>query len=609
MKIVCQSCGAKYAIADEKIKGKVFKIRCKKCNEAIVIKGVDEESGGSVRTSIPDVVEENEVATNVFDYAGYNKGGGGDPQATWHIVVDGEQRGPFSMEQLRNFQEAGTINPEMYVWREGFDQWKPIREVAEFGVSAEAPVADPVAPADSALSGGQAPASGGGLFDTPSASDGGLFGATGGLFGGGDRKADSPFGSAGGLFTGGGAGKQKDVFSSTGASMPKDDLFGGIDATGPQVAAGPMGAMTGARNESSVLFSLSNLQALASTPSPGKAAVASGPSPVTSSSEASGLIDIRSLASALADDGKKDSSGIDDLLSFGGGGFAPALGAPVLAASRHNSMSLGLKIALAAGGVVLLAVLVVLTVMLMSDSKEDSEKQIAVLLAKIESMEKSGASEEDKAKARAELANAQTSKTEENKGAVSAEEAEKAQNKAGEKKPDKGAKAEGAGSGAARKTDAGGKTSRSESSGTKASEAPVTAPPSSGIGTKGKASSELDELLGGGGPAKRPQQPAKPAATSAPSGASSSGGSEMLSREAVQGGLNGVAAAVKRCGQGETGSITIQVVISPSGRVSSATPMGSYAGTPVGSCAARAAQAARFPKSSKELTVKYPFKL
>ena len=39
MKIVCESCGAKYSIADEKVAGKVFKIRCKKCSAVIVVKG------------------------------------------------------------------------------------------------------------------------------------------------------------------------------------------------------------------------------------------------------------------------------------------------------------------------------------------------------------------------------------------------------------------------------------------------------------------------------------------------------------------------------------------------------------------------------------------
>ena len=36
MKISCQSCAAKYTIADEKVVGKIVKIRCKKCSATIV---------------------------------------------------------------------------------------------------------------------------------------------------------------------------------------------------------------------------------------------------------------------------------------------------------------------------------------------------------------------------------------------------------------------------------------------------------------------------------------------------------------------------------------------------------------------------------------------
>ncbi len=39
MKIVCDSCGTKYSIADDKVRGKVFKIRCKKCSHIIVVRG------------------------------------------------------------------------------------------------------------------------------------------------------------------------------------------------------------------------------------------------------------------------------------------------------------------------------------------------------------------------------------------------------------------------------------------------------------------------------------------------------------------------------------------------------------------------------------------
>ena len=44
MKITCQSCQAKYTIADEKVAGKTVKIKCKKCGATIVVHG-DQQRG------------------------------------------------------------------------------------------------------------------------------------------------------------------------------------------------------------------------------------------------------------------------------------------------------------------------------------------------------------------------------------------------------------------------------------------------------------------------------------------------------------------------------------------------------------------------------------
>ena len=69
MKIVCDSCGAKYSIADEKVAGKIFKIRCKRCSSVLEVRG-DQESAHP----FADANAGNEPA--------------GDP--AWYIVVDGE---------------------------------------------------------------------------------------------------------------------------------------------------------------------------------------------------------------------------------------------------------------------------------------------------------------------------------------------------------------------------------------------------------------------------------------------------------------------------------------------------------------------------------------
>ncbi len=76
--------------------------------------------------------------------------------------------------------------------------------------------------------------------------------------------------------------------------------------------------------------------------------------------------------------------------------------------------------------------------------------------------------------------------------------------------------------------------------------------------------------------------------------------------------MNGVAAAVRRCGLKDEDRIVLRLVVSgDTGRVvkSSAVDSG-HRGTSAGLCAARAARLAKFPPFSKEnVSIKYPFDL
>src|SRR5262245_32034140 len=99
MKIVCDSCGTKYSISDDKVRGKVFKIRCKKCSHIIVVRGT--EQAGAPAAAAPAAAE-----------------GGG-----WHLVVEGDQVGPVSDSDVRGRIERGEINADTFVWKEGFADW------------------------------------------------------------------------------------------------------------------------------------------------------------------------------------------------------------------------------------------------------------------------------------------------------------------------------------------------------------------------------------------------------------------------------------------------------------------------------------------------------
>ena len=60
----------------------------------------------------------------MFDY-------GGD--AVWHVVVGGDQQGPFAPRQIGELLAEGKIDWEAYVWREGMDGWQPAKDVDAAG--------------------------------------------------------------------------------------------------------------------------------------------------------------------------------------------------------------------------------------------------------------------------------------------------------------------------------------------------------------------------------------------------------------------------------------------------------------------------------------------
>src|SRR6478736_339808 len=50
----------------------------------------------------------------------------------WHVIIDGEQRGPLSRDQILEYLHDGQLVGSDLIWRPGFSNWKQVRELAEF---------------------------------------------------------------------------------------------------------------------------------------------------------------------------------------------------------------------------------------------------------------------------------------------------------------------------------------------------------------------------------------------------------------------------------------------------------------------------------------------
>lgn len=280
MKISCQSCEAKYTIADEKVRGKVVKIRCRKCNSTIVVKGTD--------LPAPAAVDYDDAPTRVIDRDSLAQLGPG-PAEEWTINVSEEEQRPASTEELLELYQAGTIDGDTYVWRDGMDDWLPLDQVQV--------LADGLARARRASA---IPAQGRG--PSPSSSDRAAV-----------RRAASDTSST-------------DLFGTASMAGSEEDVFTSASPASSSAASPPP---IGARNESSVLFSLDSLsEGNLKSPFAGSA------------EESSSIIDIKKLMGPSAGPSKPadTSSKVDDIMNLGAGGgiFAPSLAAPVLDASTPD---------------------------------------------------------------------------------------------------------------------------------------------------------------------------------------------------------------------------------------------------------------------------------
>jgi len=244
LKIACPSCEAKYSIGDEKVQNRLAKIRCRKCGADIVIDG---------RVEPPSITLAGAEST-----AGAVASAGAASQPEFTVDFAENDQRTLNLSDIVDAYNAGQVTAETFVWSEGMSDWTPLGQVPEIVDALNVAATQQAQPAPLSAQSLSAQRQ---TTTTTSARTTTKGGAGRDLF---DRVAN--------------AGSEEDVAATQG---------GGYDAAPAQIT-------TGARNESSVLFSLSALTASTkSKPTSVPAASAS----VTSALDDSGLIDLKALAS------------------------------------------------------------------------------------------------------------------------------------------------------------------------------------------------------------------------------------------------------------------------------------------------------------------------
>lgn len=221
MKVSCQACGAKYTIADDKVRGRKVKIRCKSCGAPIVVDAQSEAP--------PALAPDPAKAAPAADAAPV----AGAKNEAWSVNLSDTDQRNMTTDEIVAGWKSGVVTSDAFVWKDGMSDWVAILESEELRVLLSSP---PVAADPTATPFGPT------IVTAPTAA------ASKGL----------PAARASSARHRGGV----DLFDAVEGGGAEEDVATSAPAFPAMAGTQPYddGKLTGARNENSVLFSLDALK-------------------------------------------------------------------------------------------------------------------------------------------------------------------------------------------------------------------------------------------------------------------------------------------------------------------------------------------------------------
>jgi len=138
MKFVCDRCQTRYSISDEKVRGKVLKIRCKTCSNIIVVReqtGV-EQVAASTSAAVASGGGRGPTPRTEVEMPKAQPAGPSGADVEWWVAIKGTQHGPMKRAEVEAFYRDGRITARSYCWNEGLSGWSRLRDLPDFAALA-----------------------------------------------------------------------------------------------------------------------------------------------------------------------------------------------------------------------------------------------------------------------------------------------------------------------------------------------------------------------------------------------------------------------------------------------------------------------------------------
>jgi hypothetical protein len=135
MKFLCRNCKAKYQIADEKVAGRTLRMTCQQCGEPIVVRGASRASSAQLSRPLAPAALGTAPSALGADFQRQLSIPAREMPAPvheeWHVAINDVPVGPMRRDEVARKIAMGAIDRESLCWREGMDDWLPIKHIAE----------------------------------------------------------------------------------------------------------------------------------------------------------------------------------------------------------------------------------------------------------------------------------------------------------------------------------------------------------------------------------------------------------------------------------------------------------------------------------------------
>ena len=136
MKFSCDRCQTRYSIGDDKVKGKVLKIRCKTCGNIVVVREqLPTVQGEASGYATPQMTAAAGAGTGSLTLptssqtAGSSSSTKPGDEIDWYVAIKGKQHGPAKRDDVIRLFRDGRITDRTYVWHDQLPSWIRLKDM------------------------------------------------------------------------------------------------------------------------------------------------------------------------------------------------------------------------------------------------------------------------------------------------------------------------------------------------------------------------------------------------------------------------------------------------------------------------------------------------